>query len=349
MLLVFYISSHGLGHVSRSIELIDALTSHRTDGLRIVVRSNAPAWTFERIRTPAVEVQTCDTDSGVTQRDSLSVDEDKTIERAADFYRDFDRRVAEETSYLRQVGANLVVSDIPPLAFEAAHRANVPSIAVANFTWDWIYAYYPQFERQAPGVIGTIAHAYSHAALALRLPFPGGFESMQSVLHEIPFIARRSTRNPVDTRRALGLDSRRLMVLSSFAGHGAALPYDRIAASGLDVFAPDQAPPAGLKYEDLVAAADVVVSKPGYGIVSECIANGTALLYTFRGRFAEQDVFVDDMPRLMRCRAIDRDDLLTGRWDADVDALLRQPPPAVRPRTDGADVAADAIVTFLDR
>ncbi len=51
-------------------------------------------------------------------------------------------------------------------------------------------------------------------------------------------------------------------------------------------------PPAGLLYQDLVAAADVVVSKPGYGIVSECVANGTALLYTSRGRFIEYDLFV---------------------------------------------------------
>ena len=30
-------------------------------------------------------------------------------------------------------------------------------------------------------------------------------------------------------------------------------------------------------------AADVVVTKPGYGIISECIANDTAILYTSRG------------------------------------------------------------------
>ena len=35
----------------------------------------------------------------------------------------------------------------------------------------------------------------------------------------------------------------------------------------------------------LVGAADAVVSKPGYGIISECIANETAILYTSRGHF----------------------------------------------------------------
>jgi hypothetical protein len=239
-----------------------------------------------------------------------------------------------------------VLSDIPPIAFAAAHLAGIPSIAVANFTWDWIYAYYPRFEQAAPGVIDTIARAYGHATLALRLPFPGGFQSMAGVTRDIPFIARRSARAPADTRRILGLDGRRLIVLSSFTGHGLALPYERLAASGLTVLAPAQVPPGGLRYEDLVAAADVVVSKPGYGIVSECVANGTPLLYTSRGRFAEYDVMVAEMPRLVRCRFIDATDLVGGDWKDAIDALRAQPDVPERPRVDGASIAADAVLTL---
>ena len=36
-------------------------------------------------------------------------------------------------------GFDLVVGDVPPLAFEAAAEAGVDSVAVANFSWDWIY------------------------------------------------------------------------------------------------------------------------------------------------------------------------------------------------------------------
>ncbi len=82
----------------------------------------------------------------------------------------------------------------------------------------------------------------------------------------------------------------------------------------------------GLKYEDLIAAADAVVGKPGYGIVSECVANGAAFLYAPRSRFAEQDVFEREMPGLLRCRRIEKDDLLDGRWREPIEALLAQPP-----------------------
>jgi L-arabinokinase len=98
-----------------------------------------------------------------------------------------------------------------------------------------------------------------------------------------------------------------------------------------------------MDYEDLVAAVDVVVSKPGYGIVSECIANGTPLLFTSRGRFAEYDVMVEQMPRMLRCRHIAQEDLLAGRWRDDLEALLAQADPPERPRVDGAAIAASII------
>ena len=84
----------------------------------------------------------------------------------------------------------------------------------------------------------------------------------------------------------------------------------------------------------------MVVSKPGYGIVSDCLANETALLYTSRGRFAEYEVFVDGMPRILRSRYISQEDLRAGRWADAIRALLDQAPPPGRPRIDGADVAA---------
>ena len=98
---------------------------------------------------------------------------------------------------------------------------------------------------------------------------------------------------------------------------------------------------SGLRYEDLVAACDVVVTKPGYGIISECIANDTALLYTSRGHFIEYDVMVREMPDVLRCAFIDQEALLGGRWRDALDALRRSAPSLDHPATNGAKVAAD--------
>ena len=346
----FYVSGHGFGHASRDVELIRAL-QRRVPDLRVTIRTMAPRWLFDGLgRSVAVEHAVVDT--GMSQIDSLHIDEDDTARQAAAFYDSFDRRVAAEAGALGRIQADLVVGDIPPLAFAAAAAAGLPSIAVGNFTWDWIYAEQESFARLAPRAIATIRDAYTKTALALRLPLHGGFDAMAAVVRDVPLIARTSTRDPHDTRRLLGLPSDRPVVLPSFGGYGVALPWDVVARSPrIAVIQEADAAIArhGLRYPDLVAAADVVVSKPGYGIVSECIANGTALLYTSRGRFAEQDVFVREMPHMLRCRAIDQEDLLAGRWDAGVEELLDRPMPAGRVRVDGADVAVDAIGDFLRR
>ncbi len=96
----------------------------------------------------------------------------------------------------------------------------------------------------------------------------------------------------------------------------------------------------GLRYEDLVRGADVVVTKPGYGIISEAIANDAALLYTSRGHFVEYDVLVKEMPRYLRSQYIDQKQLLNGDWSAALKELLSKPAPPEKPTLNGADVAA---------
>lgn len=345
MSIVFYVSGHGFGHASRDIELMRTLLARRPDA-RIVVRTAVAArWFTDLTASYGVELRPGEVDTGIVQIDSLRFDEEETARHAARFYADFEQRIDREAAEIRSVGADLVVGDIPPLAFAAAARAGVPSVAVSNFTWDWIYGIYPAFERLAPEVLPAIRRAYATTTHALRLPMYGGFETMAAVTRNIPFIARRSMRDPLETRRALGIVPGRPAVLPSFGAYGVELPIDLLARSRrFELIDPDRPWRDGFHYEDLVAAADIVVSKPGYGIVSECVANGTALLYTSRGRFAEYDVFVAEMPRVLRCRYLSQEDLLAGRWDDAVDALVEQPAPPEQPRVDGASVAADFIV-----
>jgi len=344
--IAYYISGHGLGHSSRSIEVMRAI--HALDPDRsIVARTAAPRWVFDS--APAgVEYREFVADTGVVQRDSLSMDEDATAYAAAEFDRRFDALVETEARWLREAGARIVVGDVPPLAFAAAERAGIQGVAVANFTWDWIFSIYPAFERLAPRAIATIRTAYAKTSLALRLPFHGGFETMP-VVRDIPLVARRSRRDPLATRQQLGVPADAVLVLASFSGFGLALPLDSLRKSNdFTLLIAEREPPAGLRYEDLVAAADVVVSKPGYGIVSECAANDTALLYTSRDNFVEYGVLVAGMHDVLRSKFIDPADLRAGRWSTAIADLLAQPHPATRPRVDGAQIAARIVLELVE-
>jgi len=344
----FYISGNGLGHAARAIEVMHALMARAPD-TRIAVRTSAPRWIFERTAPAGVDVLSAHVDTGMAQIDALRIDEAATIADAARFYADFDRRVDAEAAWLRDLSPDVVVGDIPPLAFAAAERAGVPSVAIGNFTWDWIYGAYERFRSAAPHVLPTIRGAYAKATRVLRLPLHGGFEGLAHLTTDIPFIARRSARDRADTRRRLGLADERPAVVASFGGYGVDLPVDALGRSPTFALVDASArtlDACGLHYQDVIAAVDVVVGKPGYGIVSECLANGAALLYTSRGRFAEYDVFVAEMPRVLRCRFLPPDDLHAGRWGAPIAALLRQPPPPERAAIDGASHVVQTLLEF---
>ncbi len=360
--LIFYISGHGFGHASRDIQIINAL-ARREPNLRVVLRTMVPEWFLRSSLTTTVEIIAGDTDVGVVQPDSLSIDEAATARRAAAFYARFDERVAREVELIRTLEPSLVAGDIPPLAFAAASAAGVPSVAISNFTWDWIYGGFHGFDALAPGVRALIVKANALATHTLRLPFAGGFASMRNV-EDVPLVARRATLAKAETRGRLGLASDRRIVLASFGGHGGNIPLERAADNdrfqlvatdyevgahvpphpNLRVVSAEEMRRCDATYTDLLAASDVVATKLGYGIVSECLMNGVALLYTLRGRFIEQDTFMREMPAVMRSLHISTDDLREGRWAESVDSLLAQPAPPRPPSADGAEEVATRMI-----
>src|SRR5262247_1269446 len=129
MVLVFYISGHGLGHASRDLEVIKAIRQLRPES-RVVVRTSASPWFFEASRVAGIELQPAQVDTGVVQIDSIRLDEEATARKAREFYATFDARVGSEAVLLGKLGAAVVLGDMPPLAFAAAKRARVPSVAV---------------------------------------------------------------------------------------------------------------------------------------------------------------------------------------------------------------------------
>jgi hypothetical protein len=371
---VFYVSGHGFGHASRIIEVVNALQA-KAPRVSVHVRTSAPRWLFDLTVRGRMTLDHAVTDVGVVQIDSLTPDLRATLDRATAFHARADRWADEEARRLVAVTASLVVADLPPLALVAADRAGVPSVGLGNFTWDWIYEDYARRLGVASALPRAIRRAHGHAREAWRLPMHGGFDGFARVI-DVPFVARHATRPAAETREALGLPGDRPIVLVSFGGYGLeGLALDHVVSTGRwtvvttggapGPVGPDARPAtsrgnrlhrvdeaglyaAGFRYEDLVAASDVVVTKPGYGIVSECIANGTAIVYTSRGPFAEYEVLVAQMPRFLRCAYVDQTDLRAGRWHGALDAVVSAPPPPERPPTDGAAALADRILDWCD-
>jgi hypothetical protein len=362
---VFFVSGHGFGHAARQVEVINTL-AHQAPGARILIYSAVSEDLLRRTVTVPYDLRRGPCDSGIVQATSVSHDDDATVRAAVEFYERFDERVSRTTATLAADRVALVVGDSPPLAFAVASRLGVPSLAIANFTWDWIYETHPGLATAAPWLIDRIRAAYAQATLALELPFSGGFTVFPRV-RPLPLIARHATRSVGETRAHFGIPSERPAVLLSFGGYGlpdvdltavdcrgdwTIVTTDRslrrgAPAPGVVLVEETGLVGTGFRYEDLVTAVDVVLTKPGYGIIAECVAADTAMLYTSRGHFREYDVLVRDLPRVLRSRFISQADLFGGRWREALDALRAQPAPPEHPATNGAALAAAEITRVL--
>jgi hypothetical protein len=358
-MLAVYITSHGFGHATRTAEVLRVLRE-RERGIPITVVTTVPERIFAAI-PGGVALRKKAIDFGLAQRDALNIDEPETVRRWLAYAAGWDALVAGEASWLRAAGARLVLGDIPPAAFAAAHAASIPAIALGNFSWDWIYAHIGRREPVLQAAALTCAAAQAQAGLLLQLPFAGDMTSFP-FRERIPLVARRSLIGKDGARRRLGLGASQIVVLLSFGGIGFAdlrpevLSHETAFHFLLEATAEvpanatalsDQIRAAcGLQYEDVVAAADVVVTRPGYGIISDAIGAGVRVLYTDRGDFPEYPIMVAEMPRYLACRHIERSELLAGRLGAPIQALLSQPVPP-HPKMNGADVAATRLIERL--
>ncbi len=349
-MLAAYVSGHGFGHLVRLCEVLREVRA-RAPGLPIVVTGAVPAPLVRREVPAPLELRSEACDVGLAQRDALEIDDAATVARCRAFDARWEELVAREAALLRARGARLVLADVPALPFEAAARAGVPAVGLGNFSWDWIYAHLARRLPELAQPAARAAQAYRGAALFLALPFAGDLGVFPR-REPVGFVARVPRVGRAEVRRRLGLPAGPVALLS-FGGIG--LPALRPGGIEPDpevryVFPEElteaRLEPLGLRYPEVVAAADVVVTKPGYGIVTDAIAGGARLVYTDRGDFPEYPIMVREMPAYLPCVHLPNEELRAGRLRAAVRQALALPA-VPRPDLGGAARAADRVLALL--
>jgi L-arabinokinase len=360
-LLAVYVSGHGFGHATRTAEVLRAVRAAAPDRPLGIV-TTAPERLFGLAIPGPFLFRIVECDVGLAQKDALVIDEDATAERYRRFAADLSARVAREAEWLRSAGARLVLGDVPPLAFEAAAAAGLPSVALGNFSWDWVYRHYAGRQPALATAADDAAAAYRKATLLLELPFTCDM-SVFARREAIPLVARRGRIAPHEVRRRLELPGSPVVLLS-FGGLGLA-GFDPQVLSGLreyffvmaDEVGHDRLPAnarmigaealgaAGLAYPELIGAADVVVTKPGYGIVADAIAARARMVFTDRGDFPEYPILVREMPRYLACRYAPNDAVMGGRLGDALAEVLAMPLPEPAD-LGGAEAAARRLLSL---
>jgi hypothetical protein len=354
----YYITPHGFGHAVRSLEIIRQLLALKA-GLEVLIVSDIPDFLIEQNVGRMLPYRRKRLDVGLMQLDSLRFDLDATRSCLEALLAAHESLIAEETMFLNSAGAGTVVSDIGFLPFHAAAALGIPGIGISNFTWDWIYSHYAQSDTRWTPLIDWVRSGYRKADLFLQLPMHGDCSVFHHI-QDVPLVARHARHSREVVRRTLGFSPVERLYLIAFAAldlapealkrieaidgvvflHKHPLHYELRNGISLD--------PYGFSYADVVGAVDAVITKPGYGIVSDCLAHGTPIIYCDRGEFPEYSILVEAINAHLPSVYLPSKDLYEGRWEKAVRAIHAALSPCRPVRTDGARVCAERILGVLE-
>jgi hypothetical protein len=361
---VFYVSGHGYGHAVRTAEVIRSLLE-LSPTCRASVRTIAPKELFAANPGEAVRVQHTQLDTGVVEENgTLAVNAQATVEQLASFLRDRQRILDAEIAFLRHDRPALLVADIPYLAGDVAEAVGIPCVGIGNFTWDWIYEPYLAGYDGAEGLIECIRQGYAKMHSYLKLPFSHDVNMFRLVM-DVPLITRHPRRSPEEVLRELGVDAHDSRPRVMVAMRGRILPaaLEAAAKRGKDflflhieedhsdlpentrqvVFGPN------LRFTDVLNVCDILVSKLGYGMLAECVACQTAILFPPRIGFREDEILRSAASLTVKAREIPLADFEAGDWLAHLRRLKNSSVRIVPMDTDGAKVCAQIIVGHLER
>ncbi len=350
MNLAFYITAHGFGHGARSCDILRAIRENQP-GLPVTIVSDLPA-AFLRARLPPGPwtLRAARFDVGMVQRDSIRVDVPATQAACRALLDEAPRLLQREQQFLRDAGIRAVVCDIPAIPLAAARALGLPSLAVGNFAWDWIYE---EFAERDPGwrpVVDHFRSGYAHCDLLLRFPFAAPMAAFPRAL-DIGVPARPGRARRAHLAAHTGADPAKRWILLSFTSldwDAAALErvraledWEFFTVEPLGWPGPNLRPiaRAAFAYSDVLASCDAVLTKPGFGVLAECAVNHKPMIYVEREDFREYPVLEAAVRRHFRHAHLPAARLYAGDLRGALEAIERAPAPDA-PVPDGGDAAA---------
>ena len=354
------ISSHGYGHLAQAAPVLNALTASRP--LRLTIRSGlAQEQLARRIQSPFTHIHAA-SDFGFVMHDALNVDLVASADRYRKAYANWSRHIADEARLLRELGTDLVLSNVSPLPLAGAAATCIPALAMCSLNWADLFAHYYAGQDWAAPIHAAMQAAYASARSFIRfspgMPMPD-LPNVQivgpvSVYADQP---ARTTREQAAQR--LGLPLHKRWLLLALGGIAHRLPVeDWPEMPGIQLLVPadwnvaprDDISPysdARLPFAELLPRVDIVLSKPGYGTFVEAACCGLPVLYLQRPDWPEAECLEAWLHQNARSAILPPALGLSGEILPAVNALLARPAPP-RPVADGMAQALRLINGLLD-
>ena len=296
--IAYFVSGHGYGHGVRSCAIINGIPSEN----RILIFSALPEAFFREELKVKYRHISCELDGGCVQSGCAHIDVPATLKKYAAINMQREKLIDHYAGLIKKAGVDLILADIPPLAFPIAAKAGVPGIGISNFSWADIYQpylkRYPGYSQMIEQIMEDYGKADNYFSLYPNMEGKG--------LHpqeEMGLVSRKGKRRRGELVKKYKLNPEKKWCLVYAGPSGLEeIQWEQLKKypgwEFLGLYALPGAPEnyhllekrAGFNYADFTVSCDLVFGKLGYGLVSECLSHGTTVIFMERFDFAEYPV-----------------------------------------------------------
>ena len=353
------ISGHGFGHAAQVVPILNEL-GRRHPTLHIILRTNLPPAFFQDYLQPHWQQLPSPQDIGCVQQDPLVIDVKKTWEEYRQFHMDWMGKIMKEAELIRSYQPNLIISNISHFGIDAGGHSGIPTVGMGSLSWDQVLEYFVRDDSDVyQEIIQHIRQAYQQAQLMIRFAPGIPMVAFPNCIDVGP-IAGPAWKSTGGIRQQLSMLPDEKLVLVAFGG----IPLTSLPLDQLEAFQGFRFLIGGpmnleessrivstnrlsLPFGQILAEADMVVTKPGYATIIEAVRNRTPIIYVRRYNFVDEQLLVDYAHRYGQAAELSGDSFYKGDWGPALETVQRLASPSVTPPELGTSEAAELLEKFL--
>ena len=332
--LLVAISSHGFGHFSMTVPIINQLIEQ--DNYEIILRTTIPEYLIQsRIPTPLNIIRET-SDFGMLMNTSLDVDLTASKNAYEKLHKNLDQTIFEEKQKLQSIAPDLILSNIPYVTLAAASELKIPCLAFCSLNWAHIISdYFKSDTTFAEEIIPQMVDLYNKADKFV-VPAPSMEMPGLNNLVSVGPVCSIGTDRKVEILNTLNLPKSSRLVLVSAGGVATPIEIDRWpkvkdviwvcawshSSGRSDIISLDD---LAMPFPDLTASVDCIVTKPGYGTVSESACLGKPAIFVKRGDWAEEPNLVSWWMENALVKEVSRKQFFSGDFVDKLETLLQAP------------------------
>ena len=325
MYIAIYVSSHGFGHITRCLSIIEKILNTSSYNLYIVCdnKQNTLVRVFLKKYKDRIIYKDLVTDVGlINKKNSLEIDKILLKRRLLNFTMDWEDIVNCEYDFIKNLNIEYIISDISPIGALLGNKLQLPVILITNFTWVEQYEYIGIDES----IINKYRQAYSYVTKFIKYDLCSPINSVNyKDINEVGFVCRNIDFNKIEKiKRQYG---KSIMIT---CGKSANLNNINIknfkgtifTTSGIEITCEDECNVVNLPIDILdtqnyIAASDMVITKAGWGTIAEGIIGHTNLVLIERPSAKEDSFNIEELKKRNLAISINEEDLL----DLDIEKL----------------------------